>query len=84
MEILRPMENRGYPADYLLARYIVGLGLVVVNGANLGEQIRRFAASDRQTRLELLLDFSQKLPALPERLLSGWHRDSRRLPARAV
>jgi cysteine desulfuration protein SufE len=36
--------------------------------AQLDKTIRRFAASDRQTRLELLLDYAQKLPALPERL----------------
>ena len=28
---------------------------------------RRFGASDKQTRLELLLDYSRKLPDLPER-----------------
>lgn len=34
----------------------------------LEKTIKRFAASDKQTRLELLLDYAQKLPALPERL----------------
>jgi len=29
--------------------------------------VRRFQASDKQTRLELLLDYSKKLPPLPER-----------------
>jgi len=29
--------------------------------------VRRFHASDRQTRLELLLDYANKLPTLPER-----------------
>ena len=29
--------------------------------------VRRFRASDKQTRLELLLDYSRKLPDLPER-----------------
>jgi cysteine desulfuration protein SufE len=34
----------------------------------LERTIKRFASSDRQTRLELLLDYAQKLPPLPERL----------------
>ena len=33
----------------------------------LAKIIRRFQASDKQTRLELLLDYSKKLPPLPEK-----------------
>jgi cysteine desulfuration protein SufE len=32
----------------------------------LSRIVRRFQGSDRQTRLELLLDYSKKLPPLPE------------------
>jgi cysteine desulfuration protein SufE len=35
--------------------------------APLETVIRRFQALDRQTRLELLLDYSRKLPELPQR-----------------
>ncbi|MFN8653918.1 MAG: SufE family protein [Gemmatimonadales bacterium] len=35
----------------------------------LDKTIKRFAASDKQTRLELLLDYAQKLPPLPDRLV---------------
>jgi cysteine desulfuration protein SufE len=34
---------------------------------SLDKLIPRFKAADRQTRLETLLDYSKKLPALPER-----------------
>ena len=34
---------------------------------SLEKIVRRFQASDKQTRLELLLDYSRKLPDLPER-----------------
>jgi cysteine desulfuration protein SufE len=34
---------------------------------SLDNLIPRFKAADRQTRLETLLDYSKKLPALPER-----------------
>jgi cysteine desulfuration protein SufE len=33
----------------------------------LDKTIRRFQSSDKQTRLELLLDYSKKLPPLPKR-----------------
>ena len=46
----------------------------------LDKTIRRFAASDRQTRLELLLDYSQKLPALPERLVPLRDQGINRVP----
>ena len=35
---------------------------------SLDTLIPRFKAADRSTRLETLLDYSRKLPALPERL----------------
>jgi len=35
----------------------------------LEKTIKRFAGSDRQTRLELLLDYANKLPPLPDRLV---------------
>src|SRR5512143_2090387 len=46
----------------------------------LDKTIRRFAASDRQTRLELLLDYAQKLPALPERLVPLRDQGINRVP----
>ncbi|HSB54723.1 MAG TPA: SufE family protein, partial [Gemmatimonadales bacterium] len=46
----------------------------------LDKTIRRFAASDRQTRLELLLDYSQKLPPLPERLVPLRDQGINRVP----
>ena len=33
----------------------------------LDKIVRRFKASDKQTRLELLLDYSKRLPDLPDR-----------------
>jgi cysteine desulfuration protein SufE len=38
--------------------------------ASLDTLIPRFKAADPQTRLETLLDYSKKLPALPERFLA--------------
>lgn len=46
----------------------------------LEKTVRRFAASDRQTRLELLLDYSQKLPPLPERLVPLRDQGINRVP----
>ena len=46
----------------------------------LDKTVRRFAASDRQTRLELLLDFAQKLPPLPERLVPLRDQGINRVP----
>jgi cysteine desulfuration protein SufE len=46
----------------------------------LEKTIRRFAASDRQTRLELLLDYAGKLPPLPERLTAARDKGLNRVP----
>jgi cysteine desulfuration protein SufE len=46
----------------------------------LDKTIRRFAGSDRQTRLELLLDYAQKLPPLPERLVPARDQGINRVP----
>ncbi len=46
----------------------------------LDRTIQRFAGSDRQTRLELLLDYAQKLPPLPERLASLRDQGINRVP----
>jgi cysteine desulfuration protein SufE len=42
--------------------------------------IRRFQASDKQTRLELLLDYSKKLPPLPERFHAARDRGVNLVP----
>jgi cysteine desulfuration protein SufE len=41
--------------------------------------IPRFKAADRSTRLETLLDYSRKLPPLPERLEQERQRDDHRV-----
>jgi cysteine desulfuration protein SufE len=46
----------------------------------LEKTVRRFAASDKQTRLELLLDYSRKLPPLPERLIPLRDQGINRVP----
>lgn len=46
----------------------------------LDRTIKRFASSDRQTRLELLLDYAQKLPPLPERLVPLRDQGLNRVP----
>jgi cysteine desulfuration protein SufE len=46
----------------------------------LDKTIHRFAGSDRQTRLELLLDFALKLPPLPERLVAARDQGLTRVP----
>jgi cysteine desulfuration protein SufE len=46
----------------------------------LERTIKRFASSDRQTRLELLLDYAQKLPPLPERLVPLRDQGLNRVP----
>jgi cysteine desulfuration protein SufE len=46
----------------------------------LDKTIHRFAGSDRQTRLELLLDFALKLPPLPERLVAARDQGLNRVP----
>lgn len=42
--------------------------------------VRRFQASDKQTRLELLLDYSRKLPPLPERFHAARDQGINRVP----
>jgi cysteine desulfuration protein SufE len=41
--------------------------------------IPRFKAADRSTRLETLLDYSRKLPPLPDRLAGQVHDDAHRV-----
>lgn len=42
--------------------------------------MRRFRAADRDTRLEALLDFSRKLPPLPERYHAARDQGANRVP----
>lgn len=42
--------------------------------------VRRFQASDKQTRLELLLDYSKKLPPLPEEYHAARDQGINRVP----
>jgi cysteine desulfuration protein SufE len=44
---------------------------------SLDTLIPRFKAADTQTRLETLLDYSKKLPSLPERLQAEKREDNR-------
>jgi len=46
----------------------------------LDSLIPRFKSADRATRLETLLDYSRKLPALPERLEAEREREDHRVP----
>lgn len=46
----------------------------------LSKIIRRFQASDKQTRLELLLDYSRKLTPLPERYHAARDQGLNRVP----
>ena len=46
---------------------------------NLDTLIPRFKAADRSTRLETLLDYSRKLPPLPQRLESEKERGEHRV-----
>jgi cysteine desulfuration protein SufE len=48
--------------------------------AALDKAVRRFQASDKQTRLELLLDYSKKLPPLPERFHAARDQGLNRVP----
>ena len=41
---------------------------------------RRFQGADKQTRLELLLDYSRKLPPLPERFHAARDQGLNRVP----
>ena len=47
--------------------------------ATLDSLIPRFKAADRQTRLETLLDYSKKLPPLPERFEAAKEKGSNRI-----
>jgi cysteine desulfuration protein SufE len=47
---------------------------------SLDSLIPRFKAADRTTRLETLLDYSRKLPALPERLEQQKNNGEHRVP----
>ena len=42
--------------------------------------VRRFHASDRQTRLELLLEYANKLPPLPDRFVAARDQGLYRVP----
>lgn len=46
----------------------------------LDKIVRRFRASDKQTRLELLLDYSKRLPPLPERFHAARDQGINRVP----
>jgi cysteine desulfuration protein SufE len=46
----------------------------------LDKIVRRFQASDKQTRLELLLDYSRKLPELPARFHAARDQGINRVP----
>lgn len=46
----------------------------------LDKIVRRFKASDKQTRLELLLDYSKRLPDLPERYHAARDQGLNRVP----
>jgi len=41
--------------------------------------VRRFQAADRETRLEALLDYAKRLPALPDDLAAAADRDAHRV-----
>lgn len=47
---------------------------------SLESMIPRFAAADKRTRLETLLDYSKKLPALPPELAEDRHDERHRVP----
>lgn len=46
----------------------------------LDKIVRRFKASDKQTRLELLLDYSKRLPELPARYHAAREQGLNRVP----
>src|SRR6266850_5666203 len=48
--------------------------------APLDQTIRRFHGADKQTRLELLLDYARKLPPLPERFREARDLGLNRVP----
>jgi len=48
--------------------------------ADLDRTIQRFASADSQLRLELLLDYAKKLPALPERYRLAKEKGENKVP----
>jgi cysteine desulfuration protein SufE len=48
--------------------------------ADMDRTIQRFASADSQLRLELLLDYARKLPALPERYQLARDKGENRVP----
>ncbi len=48
--------------------------------ATLDKPVRRFKGADTQTRLELLLDYANKLPDLPERFRAARDQGLNRVP----
>ena len=48
--------------------------------ADLDRTIQRFASADSQLRLELLLDYAKKLPALPERYQLAKEKGENKVP----
>ncbi len=48
--------------------------------ADFDRTIQRFASADSQLRLELLLDYARKLPALPERYQLARDKGENRVP----
>ena len=48
--------------------------------ADFDRTIQRFASADSQLRLELLLDYARKLPALPERYQLAKDKGENRVP----
>jgi len=48
--------------------------------ATLDKIVSRFKSADKQTRLELLLDYSKKLPSLPERFQQARDHGFNRVP----
>ncbi len=46
----------------------------------LDRTIKRFQVSDKQTRLDLLLDYARKLPPLPERFAAARDQGFNRVP----
>ena len=48
--------------------------------SSLDQIVRRFQGVDRDTRLELLLDYARKLPALPERYVAARDQGINRVP----
>ena len=47
---------------------------------SLESTVRRFAGTDRDTRLQLLLDYAEKLPELPDRFRAARDQGAGRVP----